>query len=183
MTKLSIRPLMAVDISLIVNYWFGKSDDELMQMGVDKQKLSSRENFQESLKDSLAAALDKTKSFYMIWLIDGKAIGYSSLKDIEQGEIATMHLHVWDSEHRGKGYGATLFSISAIEFYKIFKLKLILCEPKASNPTPNKMLTKIGFKQWRSFVGKPSDLALLSEFNSYIVDVKIAENFVKGELK
>lgn len=181
MSKLSIRPLKEEDISSILSYWFDKSDEDLIQMGVNKPKLGTRESFSQSLKSSLNTPLESAKYFYMIWLIDDQAVGYSSLKDIEMGELATMHLHIWSSEFRGKGYGAELFCMSAVEFYKMFKLKLILSEPKAANPTPNKMLLKIGFKPWRTCMAAFSDIALLSEFNSYIVDLDVAENFLKNK--
>ena len=62
-----------------------------------------------------------------------------------------MHLHMWNAEYRGKGYGAKLFCMAALEFYTMFNLKMILCEPRSSNPMPNKMLANIGFKKWKQF--------------------------------
>lgn len=179
MAKLSIRPLIESDILHIINYWFAKSNEDLIQMGVDKMKLGSPEDFQTSLAKTICASPGASKYFYMIWLIEGQEVGYASLKDIEKGELATMHLHLWDAQLRGKGYGAQLFCMSVIQFYAMFNFKLILCEPKSTNPMPNRMLTKIGFKQWRTYFAAPADISLLTEFNTYVVDLEVAQSFLE----
>jgi hypothetical protein len=62
-------------------------------------------------------------------------------------KIAHMHLHTWKQNWRVQSFGKRLFCLTALEFYRLFDLKLILCEPRAINPTPNNMLTKAGFKK------------------------------------
>ncbi len=180
MTHLSIRLLREEDIMNIVSYWFDNSDANLIQMGADKTKLNSKTEFTNSLRVICNTPLDKAKFCYMIWLIDNKPVGYNALKDIVKDEIATMHLHMWNAEYRGKGYGAKLFCMAALEFYKLFNLKMILCEPRASNPMPNKMLEKIGFKKWKTYITTASELSLTCEFNSYIIDPAIATHFIES---
>lgn len=178
MVKLSIRLLTLNDIPHIVRYWHENSDENLVRMGADKNKLGSEEEFTQFLKNLCKAPLEKVNSCYMIWLIDNKLVGYNALKDIQHGDIAHMHLHMWDSEYRGKGYDAQFFSMAALEFYKLFNLKMILCEPRSSYHMPNKMLTKIDFKKWKTYVSTASELSLTSEVNSYIIDPQIARNFL-----
>jgi RimJ/RimL family protein N-acetyltransferase len=179
MTTISIRPLQEEDIPNIVDYWFKNTDENLIQMGVDKTKFVSQTEFTNSLQAICNAPLDKVKSYYLIWLIDNKPIGYNALKDILKDEIANMHLHMWNAEYRGKGYGAKLFCMAALEFYSMFNLKMILCEPRSSNPMPNKMLAKIGFKKWKTYLSTSSELSLTCELNSYIIDAEIAANFLR----
>ena len=178
MKNLSTRPLSEEDIPFIVNYWFQKSDAELIQVGADKTKFSTADNMHQSLKEISETPLAQAKTFYMTWLVDNKPIGYSALKDIAQSEIACIHLHMWSTEHQGKGYGGKLFCQSAVQFYDLFKPKLILCEPKATNPMPNKMLTKVGFKKWRTYFSASSEIALPSDLNSYLIDLKTATDFL-----
>src|SRR5476651_1654796 len=102
---LSTRPLKEEDITSIVNYWFQKSDAELIQIGADKTKFSTADKMYQSLKEISETPLAQAKTFYMTWLVDNKPIGYSALKDIASSEIACMHLHMWSTEHRGKGHG------------------------------------------------------------------------------
>ena len=178
MTKLSVRPLQEKDIAHIANYITGLNEDDALRMGVDKNKCSSKEELMQSLLEIYHTPLAQTKFFYMIWLVNDQAIGHSALKEIHHGEIANMHLHMWTTEHRGKGYGGKLFCLSALEFYRLFNLKLILCEPRATNPMPNNMLSKVGFRKWKTYVAASSELALPCELNSYIIDSEIATNFV-----
>jgi len=42
---------------------------------------------------------------------------------------------------------------------------------------PNAMLTKIGFKKWRSRIGQSSDLLLACQLNTYIIDRETAIAF------
>jgi RimJ/RimL family protein N-acetyltransferase len=167
------------DIPYIVSYWFENSDTNLIQMGADKTKFHSSEEFSNSLRKICNSPLENVKHFYMIWLIDNKPIGYNALKDIVKNGIAHMHLHMWNTEYRGKGYGAKLFCMAALEFYQIFNLKMILCEPRSSNPMPNKMLTKIGFEKWKTYLSTASELSLTCELNSYIIDSNVARNFLE----
>ncbi|WP_419420209.1 GNAT family N-acetyltransferase [Legionella sp. D16C41] len=178
MTNLSIRALREEDIPNIVNYWFENNDANFIRMGADKAKLNSPIKFAHSLQAICSAPLKEVASYYLVWLINEKAIGYSALKDILRDEIAHMHLHMWDVESRGKGYGAKLFCMAALEFYKIFNLKMILCEPRSSNKLPNNMLTKIGFKKWKTYLSTSSELALTCELNSYVIDPKLAAHFL-----
>ena len=68
------------------------------------------------------------------------------MKDVRVGNDAQIHIHMWDKEQRGKGFGSFLFCLAAIEFKKRFDLKGLYCQPKGDNPMPNRMLSKIGFK-------------------------------------
>lgn len=183
MMTLSIRSLQEEDIPNIVNYWFKNTDENLVRMGVAKSKLTSEIEITQSLKTVCHTPLEKTRSHYMIWFIDDKPVGYNALKDIVQGEIAHMHLHMWNADYRGKGYGAKLFCMAALEFYRMFHLKMILCEPRSSNPMPNKMLTKIGFKKWKTYISTSSELSETCELNSYIIDVATATDFLAKTVK
>jgi hypothetical protein len=178
MNFLSVRPLQESDIQYIVDYWFKSTDEFLLQMGADKSKLISENDFSNSLQLICNTPLSERKFHYMIWLIDNEPVGYNALKDISTNNIAHMHLHMWNVDYRGKGFGAKLFCIAALEFYKIFNLKMILCEPRASNPIPNRMLTKIGFPKWKTYLSTSSELALTCELNSYIIDPEIAAHFL-----
>jgi hypothetical protein len=174
MATLSIRPMQAADVSLMVQYWMNCTDEDLSRMGADKTKLPSTEAFSLVLHEICKTPQSDAKSFYLIWLIDGVAVGHSALKDIVHGEIAHMHLHLWNEDYRGKGHGRKLFCLCALEFYKLFKLKLILCEPRASHPMPNSMLSKIGFQKWKTYLSTSSELSETCDLNSYIIDRETA---------
>ncbi|MCE3268378.1 MAG: hypothetical protein K0R49_630 [Burkholderiales bacterium] len=178
MADLSLRALCQEDIPHVVNYWFNKTDAELFQAGVDKNKMGTREAWAEMLENILHTPLENAHSWYLIWQINNQPIGYSTLRNISKNNLADIHLHIWESSTRGKGYGARLFAMSVVEFYKLFNFKLMLCEPNAQNPSPNKVLRKIGFQKWRSMLGAPVSICLSYEMNSYIIDLDTALNYL-----
>jgi hypothetical protein len=107
-------------------------------------------------------------------------VGYNALKNIRRGKIADMHLHMWDTQFRGKGFGQKLFCMSAMKFFELFEVKIILCEPKSTNEMPNRMLQKIGYEQWKSYMAQSSELTFVEKINSYMVDRETTTRFLSG---
>ena len=176
----AVRPLELSDIPHIVNYWLESSPEDLIRMGADALKMPTAEQFEISLKSTLEHANQDAKVSYLIWLVSGMPIGFSSLKNIQFGESGEMHLHMWDSSFRGKGYGAILFCLSAMSFYKEFKLKAIKCEPMVSNPLPNRMFHKIGFPLVETRTGTSSELSLICELNHYSITLNVAAQYLRN---
>lgn len=148
-------------------------------MGVGVTRLGVSDKFIDFLKKVCITPIVEAKVYYLICLVEGMPIGYSCLRDIVQNEIAHMHLHIWDEAHRRRGYGSNLFALSAIEFYRLFNLKMIICEPLSSNSGANSLLRKIGFKLWRTYHCASSEISLVGEVNSYIVDPETAARFLE----
>ena len=176
----AVRPLELSDIPHIVNYWLESSPEALVRMGADASKMPPVEQFEISLKSTLGHANQDAKVAYQIWLVNGISIGFSSLKNIQFGESGEMHLHMWNSSFRGKGYGAILFCLSAMNFYKEFRLKTIKCEPIASNPMPNRMFHKIGFPLVDTRIGASSELSLICELNQYNIALNVAAQYLQN---
>ena len=177
---LAVRALSVTDIPFIVNYWLQSSPENLVRMGVDSQKIPTASQFEQGLRSLLGPDGQETKTSYRIWLVDDVPIGFSSLKNIQFEESGEMHLHIWDASFIGKGYGAILFCLSAKSFYDTFKLKAIKCEPRASNPFPNRMLQKIGFPFVGSRVGASSELSLSCELNQYTISLDTASRYLQS---
>ncbi len=177
---LSVRRLQPEDIPPIVHYWLSASDAHLEKMGSDKTKLPNAAQFQADLQHIYETPDEQAKTFYSIWLVNGQAIGFSSLKNISFGKTGEMHLHIWNGDFQGKGYGGRLFCLSVVDFYQRFKLKQLKCEPRASNPLPNRMLQKIGFPLMTSFVGASSEISLVVELNRYDLPLNIAEKYLEN---
>ena len=88
-------------------------------------------------------------------LIDHEPVGHSNVNKIKFAEEAYMHLHVWKTNIRKKGYGVQLVKKSLPYFFKNLQLNKILCEPYALNPAPNKVLEKTGFSFVREYITTP----------------------------
>ena len=146
-------------------------------MGIEIARIPSPARLRADVEAIIASPAPRT--FLLAWCIHGEVIGHSSLKDILPGEFGTMHLHMWRTDLRGHGYGALLFCRSAIDFYDRFNLKRIICEPKADNATPNRMLQKVGFPLVLNHVAASSELTPPAEVNRYAILREIAERYLQ----
>ena len=176
--ELSVRPLAAQDFDDFINYWLALSPAEIERLGVAIDRLPTADRMRSDLEAMLAAPDEAVRNFVLAWCIDGEAIGHSSLKDIVPGEVGNIHLHMWRADLRGKGHGAHLFCLAAVEFYKRFNLKRIVCEPKADNPAPNRLLQRIGFPLVSTRIGRGSELGAVCELNCYDIGREIAEHYL-----
>ncbi|MBA3706737.1 MAG: GNAT family N-acetyltransferase [Bacteroidetes bacterium] len=143
--QLSIRELQEKDIDSLVNYWHESDSSFLKSMGVDINKLPSREALRVSLLGQIKTPIELKSSYCIIWLLDNKAIGHSNTNPTQFGEEAYMHLHLWNAETRTKGLGTKFVIMSLSHFFEKLKLKRLFSEPYALNPAPNKTLKKLGF--------------------------------------
>ncbi len=157
--ELSVRPLATEDFNGFINYWVGLSQAEIERLGVAIDRLPSAAQMRSDLEAMLVTPGDGVRTFVLAWCINGEAIGHSSLKDIVPGDSGSIHLHMWRPDLRRKGHGPHLFCLAAVDFYERFRLKRIICEPKADNQPPNRLLQRIGFPLISTRVGRSSELS------------------------
>ena len=179
--ELSVRPLAAQDFEGFINYWLGLSPAEIERLGVAVDCLPTADRMRSDLEAMLATPDEAVSNFVLAWCIDGQTIGHSSLKDIVPGESGSIHLHMWRADLRGKGHGADLFCLAAVEFYNRFNLKRIVCEPKADNPSPNRLLQRIGFPLVSTRIGRSSELSSICKLNCYDIVHEIAEQYLVAQ--
>jgi RimJ/RimL family protein N-acetyltransferase len=175
---LSVRPLTADDFDGFINYWLGLSQAEIERLGIAIDRLPSAAQMRSDLEAMLAAPDAGVGSFVLTWCINGEAIGHSSLKDIVPADSGSIHLHMWHANLRGKGHGPYLFCLAAVDFYKRFKLMRIICEPKADNQPPNRLLQRIGFPIILTRIGRSSELSTICKLNRYDIVREIAEDYL-----
>jgi RimJ/RimL family protein N-acetyltransferase len=176
--QLAIRPLQLSDVDRILRYFYDASEADIERMGIDRSAFPPETVMRESLARVARTTAGQGDSAYVVWLADGEPLGFSSLKDIVPGEHAGMHLHMWES--RGRGLGAQLFCFSALEFYRLYELPKIFCEPRAGNPMLNRMLQKVGFPLVRTYTGRSSALSQETELNRYFIDPTVAQKYLAG---
>lgn len=167
--KLEAVVLRTKHIEHIIKYWHESAPDFLEKMGVDLKKLPTKMEFRKIFQDEIMAEKEKKKTFTSIWLTDGEPIGHCNINDIEFGKVAYMHLHMWNSDERGKGAGSVLINQSLTLFFVLFKLEKVYCEPSCYNPAPNKTLEKIGFKFVKSIRKVPSVIASEQDLNQWVM--------------
>ena len=156
--KLHVRPLETGDIKLIADYWLLSSDEYLIGMGVDLNKLPERSDFEDMLRFQINTPLAQKPSYALIWVVNNTPIGHCNVNAIKYAESAYMHLHIWVPKQRHQGLGTKLVKASLKIFFHDLKLKTIYCEPYALNPAPNKALKKIGFNFIKKHTTVPGSL-------------------------
>jgi hypothetical protein len=66
-----------------------------------------------------------------------------------------------------------------LDLYERFKLKRMVCEPKADNPSPNRLLQRIGFPLISTRIGRSSGLSVICKLNTYDIMGHVAEDFLR----
>ena len=177
--RLSVRPLTEEDFDKFIGYWTGLSNQDIERMGIAIDRLPSPEQMRRDLEVIATESIEELSNFILVWCVDGEAVGHSSLREIVRGESASVHLHMWCADLRGRGYGPRLFCLAALEFYERFGLRHIICEPKFDNPFPNRMLRKIGFPLILVHVAAASTWTVVSELNRYAILRDIVERYLQ----
>jgi ribosomal-protein-alanine N-acetyltransferase len=153
--SLSVREIQHSDIEPLSEYWFKSDPAFLIKMGVDLSKMPTREEWEQMLIEQLGQSYEEKKSYCIIWLLDGEAIGHSNVNRIIFGEEAYMHLHIWKPGNRTKGMGSQFVKKTIPFFFEKMKLKKICCEPYSLNPAPNKTMERLGFEFIKEYVTIP----------------------------
>lgn len=177
MPRLTVRPLAREDFDGYIAYFTRASQADAERMGLAIDRVPSPTQMRSDLEAMIATPVDRLRSFVLAWCVDSKTIGHSSLKDIVPRHVGSIHLHMWRADLRGRGYGPRLFCLSVLDFYERFNLKRMICEPKADNPIPNRVLQKIGFPLLLTHVAASSELSVVCELNRYDILREVAERY------
>lgn len=175
---LHVRPLDSSSIGFIVQYLSRLSDDDISRMGMRREQVPPPGALEAALQRSVDAAPDQRREAYLVWLHDERPIGYAALKRLQRGLYGDMHLHMVVASQRGQGWGATLFCLSVVHFFDNYRLKVCLCEPRATNIGPNRMLQKIGFPLLKTFYGCSSELTFPADISQYWIQAEVARDYL-----
>lgn len=152
-----VRELTVDDIPSILNYWETRSDENLIKMGCDIQKVRSfnSSEYSSMLMTQLALPYEQRTVYFVIWMYNDQPIGHSNMGKIQFGEEGTMHLHIWDTYNRQRGIGQEMVKKSLALYFQNFQLKRVICEPNALNEAPNKTLSRVGFEYIKDYQPEP----------------------------
>ncbi|MEE8576178.1 MAG: GNAT family N-acetyltransferase [candidate division Zixibacteria bacterium] len=177
MSNKLVRPLQADELIRVVEYFHSASDDALKSMGVLRSKFKPKEEWEQILLQDHSRPLPERENHYIGWEYDGVLIGHSSINQITWGEQCNIHLHIWDGKFREKGLGLFFFKKSVNFFFGLCDFKVMLCEPYAENPAPNRLLTKLGLEPTKRYKTIPGAINHEQFVNQY----KIYSAFDMGE--
>ena len=143
--NLNVRELVLTDLDLFMSYWFNADESSLTNMGVDIMKLPTKKEFLSYWNSQLEMPVEKRLSYCVIWQMNNTPIGHSSTRPLNFGKDAYMHLHLWNIEERRKGLGCEFVKLTIPHYFEKLQLRDLYCEPYALNPSPNRLLEKLGF--------------------------------------
>ena len=155
---LTAREINPSDVPFIVSYWVDSDPAFLQSMGVDLEKLPTRESLETVLQKQIETPLEEKRSYCIIWEADNQPIGHCNTNPTYYGEEAYMHLHLWDKAERKKGTGLQLLKITVPIFFKNLQLNTLYCEPYALNEAPNKTLERLGFDLEKEYTTIPGSI-------------------------
>jgi RimJ/RimL family protein N-acetyltransferase len=114
--------------------------------------------------------IDQRATVLVGWLLDDRAIGFSTSDKIIFGEQANMHLHVADPERRHQGIGVECVRRSVQLYFDRLKVKRLFCEPNAFNVAPNRTLQKAGFKYLKTHMTVPGPLNYHQAVTRWVIE-------------
>ena len=166
--EIEVHPFSSCEEYELMLDYFCKADDTFLRgMGVDRLKLPERDKWLDALLADHQKPDNERDRFYLIWTFAGQRVGHSSINKIVPGIEAFIHLHVWDSQLRRSGLGTEFVRRSADFYFQRFNLKKLVCEPRADNPAPNRVLEKLGFAFIRRYRTTPGVIAYEQDVNRY----------------
>jgi RimJ/RimL family protein N-acetyltransferase len=155
---LDVREMTLGETGLVIDYYHSSMPEYLEMLGIDPTRLPPRPAWADRFKDLFALPIAERPNFYVVWLLDGRAVGFSSCDKINIGSHANMHLHVTEPQLRQSGIGAACVQRSADIYIKTFELQRLFCEPNAFNVGPNRTVQKAGFKYLKTYMTVPGPL-------------------------
>lgn len=178
MKHLRIRRTVPNDALFINAYWKDATADDLDRLGE-----LGRPDPDENIKFinwfcSVSIDPKTADEDIRMWCMDGNAVGYSTLKAIRFGIDAQIHLHLARPFWR-KGIGSVLFSLSAEDFLKSYKLQNLYCQPRSEKPMPNGMLKKISFDLKETIDFRRPNGSIIKQ-NRYRIDQVTLDRFLKS---
>jgi RimJ/RimL family protein N-acetyltransferase len=168
--QLNVREMRLDETALIMDYFHSSVPEHLELLGVDPTRLPARELWASAFEAQYARPLDQRKGMFLVWLMDGDAIGFSTCDKIVYGEQANMHLHITRPDDRRKGIGAQCVRLSAEVYFDRLQISKLFCEPNAFNVGPNRTLQSAGFKYVKTHMTVPGPLNFHQAVNRWVLE-------------
>lgn len=153
-----------------IDYFHDASDEYLLTLGVDRDLLPARQDWQESYRTELALPLRERSMIALVWELEGSIVGFSSADHIVFGAEASMHLHILDADRHRSGLGSQFVRMSAFEYFRVLDLQRLFSEPNAFNVAPNRTLQRAGFRYLLSHECTPGPINFPQVTTRWVMD-------------
>jgi RimJ/RimL family protein N-acetyltransferase len=167
---LSVREMTVAETDLIIDYFHGSPPEHLETLGVDPTRLPNPQSWRDRFEQEFARPIEQRAAFVVVWLAEGRPVGFSTSDKIRYGEQANMHLHVTAPERRQQGIGVECVRRSVDIYFERLKLKTLFCEPNAFNVAPNRTLQKAGFRYLKTHMTVPGPLNYHQAVTRWVIE-------------
>jgi RimJ/RimL family protein N-acetyltransferase len=171
--SLDVREMRFAETSLVIDYFHSSTSEHLEMLGVDPTRLPPKEVWASLFRSQYDLPLGERKGFFVIWLVDGRPIGFSSCDKIVFGKQANMHLHVTEPTQRQQGIGAQCVRLSVDIYFRALEINQLFCEPNAFNIGPNRTLQRAGFKYVKTHMTVPGPLNFHQSVNRWLLERQV----------
>ena len=171
--KLDVREMRFEETSLVIDYFHSSTPEHLEMLGVDPTRLPPRDVWASLFKSLYGLPLAERRGFFLIWLADGRPVGFSSCDKIVFGVQANMHLHVTEPARRQRGIGEKCVRQSVDIYFQMLKVNQLFCEPNAFNVGPNRTLQRAGFKYVKTHMTVPGPLNFHQAVNRWLIERRV----------
>jgi RimJ/RimL family protein N-acetyltransferase len=168
--RLVVREMPPAEVGLRIDYFHDSSDEHLLQLGVDRASLPSRDAWRSAYTADHALPIEDRTGVALIWDLDGQAVGFSSADRIVFGDEAFMHLHIVSPDLRHQGFGAEFVKESARWYFRVLELERLYCEPNAFNTAPNRTLQRAGFRYQCTHEAQPTPINFHQAITRWMVE-------------
>ena len=168
--EISVREMLLSEVELRIRYFHEASDDYLIGLGVDRALLPSPEAWMAFHEQDYQCPLPERENYLLLWELENRPVGFSTLDHIVFGHEAFMHLHMVEPAQRRQGLGTEFVRRSATVYFKVFELARLYSEPKALNVGPNRTLQRAGFSYVQSYDRAPGPLNFRQITNLWVLE-------------
>jgi RimJ/RimL family protein N-acetyltransferase len=167
--SLTVREIEIAEFDIVLDYFHDATPEFLETMGIDPTRIPDRNVWRERFRSDSALPASQRSSIVLLWLMDGRPVGFSSCDKIKFGERANMHLHILAADGRNKGIGTACARKSVAYYFDKLQLKTLFCEPYAFNIAPNRTLQKAGFKYLKTHMTVPGSFSFHQAVNRWAI--------------
>ena len=161
-----IRDIEESDLESLLSYWHETDPAYLASIGVNLEKLVSREVTRSRFLASIPGAPEPRERATFVVTSDGRLVAYTNLNFKSMDEVY-VHMHTLVRSPLAKALTYHLFPEMIKILFKCFPITHLNIQTSPENTNINRFLAKFGLVPRRAYLETPDGMARPGEFNIY----------------
>lgn len=159
-----LEDLTRADIPEIADYWLSSSDEYLSFMGVDRQRLGSREDIHARFSKAIRTGGPGQTTFAFGIKLQERLVGYTLLNHYSES-VNYSHWHIIVPSMRARGLSTALYPHRIKAYFDVAPISQLIHQTRTRNLAVNRMLDKFVPVSETKFIDKPDGVASPGEFH------------------